>query len=297
MLETSAYSSQSTLRIFMTSLIHYVYRITNIITKKHYYGKRSSKIDPKLDLGIKYFSSSKDSDFRKDQKLNPHHYKYKIVAKFSTAMEAIIRESKLHYLFNVGKNENFYNKANQRINGFDTTGTSPSIETRNKIKERLTGKPCHENSRIGTSKRWKGIPKSAEQKLKMSNSAIGKKKSKESIAKTVAGKLGVLRSEEQKVKLTGINRESFSGYYILPNNITDARKELNLYTLSKNWCINSSKVISKSAYNQSQFLKNNYSWVEVKGKTFEEIGFGFIPKELIFPIIWVLFIRQPTYAL
>ena len=34
---------------------HYVYRITNKIENKHYYGVRSCKIDPKLDLGIKYF--------------------------------------------------------------------------------------------------------------------------------------------------------------------------------------------------------------------------------------------------
>ena len=43
----------------MTSNIiyHYVYRITNLINNKHYYGKRSSKIEAKLDLGLKYYSS------------------------------------------------------------------------------------------------------------------------------------------------------------------------------------------------------------------------------------------------
>ena len=36
----------------MTSntIYHYVYRITNLINNKHYYGKRSSKYKPKYDL-------------------------------------------------------------------------------------------------------------------------------------------------------------------------------------------------------------------------------------------------------
>lgn len=40
---------------------HYVYRITNLLENKHYYGSRSSK---ELDIGIKYFTSSKDISFK-----------------------------------------------------------------------------------------------------------------------------------------------------------------------------------------------------------------------------------------
>jgi len=58
---------------------HYVYRITNTKLNRHYYGVRTSRIKPKLDLGIKYFSSSTDKHFIKDQKENPANYKYKIV--------------------------------------------------------------------------------------------------------------------------------------------------------------------------------------------------------------------------
>ncbi len=49
---------------------HYVYRITNTVLRKHYYGSRTSKIRPNLDLGVIYFSSSTDKNFLKDQKLN-----------------------------------------------------------------------------------------------------------------------------------------------------------------------------------------------------------------------------------
>lgn len=101
---------------------HYVYRITNKVTKLHYYGKRSCTCDPKLDLGIKYFSSSKDKAFIADQKINTNNYKYKVIKKFNTAKEAIEYEIKLHNKFNVGINPKFYNKAKQTALKFSTTG-------------------------------------------------------------------------------------------------------------------------------------------------------------------------------
>ena len=101
---------------------HYVYRITNKVENKHYYGCRTTKLEPKDDLGSKYFSSSKDKSFIKDQKENPNNYKYKIIKIFSTREEAIELEIKLHKKFNVGLNDSFYNKVKQKSTGFDTTG-------------------------------------------------------------------------------------------------------------------------------------------------------------------------------
>lgn len=103
-------------------MLHYTYRITNIKLNKHYYGCRSSKVEPKLDLGIKYFSSSKDKLFVQDQKENSLHYKYKIIKIFNTREEAIQLEIKLHNRFNVGINESFYNKSKQTSIGFSTFG-------------------------------------------------------------------------------------------------------------------------------------------------------------------------------
>ena len=68
---------------------HYVYRITNTKLNKHYYGSRTSKLKPKEDIGIKYFSSSKDKDFIKDQKENFKDYKYKVVRVLSSKEEKI----------------------------------------------------------------------------------------------------------------------------------------------------------------------------------------------------------------
>ena len=64
----------------MTSdtIYHYVYRITNLINNKHYYGKRSSKIEAKLDLGLKYHSSCQllKEDIKK---YGIENFKFKII--------------------------------------------------------------------------------------------------------------------------------------------------------------------------------------------------------------------------
>ena len=120
----------------MTNKYHYVYRITNIQEKKHYYGVRSSKIEPKLDLGIKYFSSSKDKDFIQEQKDDKNIFKYKIIKTFDSREEAIKLEIKLHAKFNVGINESFYNKAKQTSTGYDTFGTTKSKDFKRNISEK-----------------------------------------------------------------------------------------------------------------------------------------------------------------
>ena len=66
----------------MNKKYHYVYRITNIKLNKHYYGLRSSKLEPSKDLGFKYFSSSSDREFIDDQTNNPQDYKYIIVSMY-----------------------------------------------------------------------------------------------------------------------------------------------------------------------------------------------------------------------
>jgi hypothetical protein len=105
-------------------MYHYVYRITNKIENKHYYGARSTKNVPSLDIGTCYFSSSRDKNFIKEQHENPSFFKYKVVKIFKSRGDAILFEIFLHNKFNVGANPNFYNNAKQSSVGFDTTGVS-----------------------------------------------------------------------------------------------------------------------------------------------------------------------------
>ena len=164
---------------------HYVYRITNKILNKHYYGIRTSNILPIDDLGIKYFSSSKDKDFIKDQKENSQNFKYKIIKVCKTRLQALELEILLHAKFDVGVNESFYNKAKQTSTGYDTFGIKLteeqllkrkklkgqrkcSEETKKRISEALTGKK-HSPAHIKiNSETHKGIKHSEETKNKIS---------------------------------------------------------------------------------------------------------------------------------
>lgn len=105
----------------MTSNIiyHYLYRITNIVEQKHYYGVRTSKnILPHQDLGVNYFSSSYDKKFILDQKEHPENYRYKIVSIANSKRDVIELEIKLHNKFNVNINPKFYNLAKQTSSRF-----------------------------------------------------------------------------------------------------------------------------------------------------------------------------------
>ena len=116
------------------NLHHYVYRITNLITNKHYYGSRTSKLTPINDLGKIYFSSSSNKDFILDQKLNNQNYKYVIVRIFSNRTEALSFEIYLHNKFDVGRNVKFYNKSQQTSTGFlyGSLGKTKDKNIRNK---------------------------------------------------------------------------------------------------------------------------------------------------------------------
>ncbi len=118
---------------------HYVYRITNTLENKHYYGKRSSKIEPKLDLGIRYFSSSTDKEFIEDQKINPDSYEYIIVVECTSSEEALEFEVYLHSYYSVGSNPLFYNKVQQTSTKFDSSSLYTE-EYRKHLSEKMSNK-------------------------------------------------------------------------------------------------------------------------------------------------------------
>lgn len=217
------------------SKYHYVYRITNTKEQKHYYGVRSSKIEPKLDLGIKYFSSSRDKEFMNEQKENKSIFKYKVIKIFETRKEAVKLEIKLHSKFDVGLNESFYNKAKQTSTGFDTSGISvnkgkvTALDTRDgKVKhvtmadyrmydyyqsiigtktdfsidkKNLPRKPVSDETREKQSKARLGKPMSDETKAKLSKINKGKKLSQDTKDKLSASKKGCIISDVHITKI------------------------------------------------------------------------------------------------
>jgi hypothetical protein len=244
-----------------TSQYHYVYRITNILLNKHYYGRRSCKnCHPKDDLGIKYFSSSKDKDFKKDQKEHPEYYRYKIIRICDTAEDILDLECLLHNRFNVAINESFYNKAKQTSIGFNTFGYKHSEETLMKFSIMKKGE---KNNRYGKHH-------SEKTKKKISESLKGKRHSKETKEKL---------SKANK----GENNYRFKGYYVTPfggfaSTRDEQIKENNISDNAlRRWCRkNNKKVISRRSYNQSKYLRENFD-ESIIGKTFADIGFSFKP--------------------
>lgn len=177
-------------------IYHYVYRITNLVENKHYYGKRSSKnLTPKEDLGKRYFSSSFDEYFIEDQKSNPQNYKYKVVRCFPNAKDAVLFEAKIHEKFDVARNKSFYNKAKCTGRGFDRTGCVGGF----------SGKTHNADSRakIGAAGRGNkyntGRKLTCEHKNKISKALVGYNHSEQS--KAAYKEAAIKRSQDPEYRI------------------------------------------------------------------------------------------------
>lgn len=166
---------------------HYVYRITNKVENKHYYGVRSSKVMPKDDIGKKYFSSSTDKDFINEQKEHPERFKYKVIREFETRKDAELLEKKLHKMFHVSDNDKFYNKCISTLMGFSVEGQKWTEEHRRNqqkyIDANVKGKTLEE--RFGEERakeiksKNKGRLKTEEERKNISKAHQGKTLSRE----------------------------------------------------------------------------------------------------------------------
>ncbi|MDA9262994.1 NUMOD3 domain-containing DNA-binding protein [bacterium] len=175
----------------MKNLYHYVYRITNIKINKHYYGVRTSKQEPYKDLGIKYFSSSTDKEFKSDQKTNPQDYKYKVVSIRDTREESVGLEIRLHAKFNVDINESFYNKVKQTSRGFDATGIPKSPAHKKQLSDCQIGRIFSEEHRMKISKAQQGRVLSEEHRMKLSKVQQGRVFSEEHLKKLSKAQRGI----------------------------------------------------------------------------------------------------------
>lgn len=93
-------------------MFHYVYRITCIPQKIHYYGVRSSKISPAQD--IKKYRSSSSIVHMSIQTYGIENFKFKIVRTFTNRVDAMAFECFLHEKFYVDTNPQFMNLARNR---------------------------------------------------------------------------------------------------------------------------------------------------------------------------------------
>jgi uncharacterized protein YbcV (DUF1398 family) len=181
---------------------HYTYRITNLLENKHYYGVRSSICNPVDDIGVKYFSSSCDKAFKKDQQENPGNYRYKVIRISGTRINACKLEELLHEKFDVGVNKSFYNLVKAKNYGYDSTGVVISEARRNKVSEFHTGRKNTEATKKKMSESAKGKKKTKEHCENLRKAGLGRKNSPESIRKTSLANTGRKHTEESKKKMS-----------------------------------------------------------------------------------------------
>ena len=106
----------------ITKKYNYVYMITELSTNKKYIGVRSCDIPIEDDLGKIYISSSTDESFIQRQKENKTDYSYTVLSNYETREEANAEEIRLHNLYDVDINEEYYNKTKSNSKLCDTLG-------------------------------------------------------------------------------------------------------------------------------------------------------------------------------
>jgi hypothetical protein len=175
-------------------MFHYTYMITSSAptdSRYKYIGVRSSTKYPTED--VYYGSCIPFKEWQKEHGVES--LSKQILAIWDSKELAIEHEIRLHNVFNVGINEEFWNQVKQTSTGFDVTGTKFSEEHKEKL--RIAGKKRHH-------------PKASEEtKNKMSAAKKGKSLStwhKKKISEGLTGKpspiKGQKRSAEYKQKMS-----------------------------------------------------------------------------------------------
>ena len=192
---------------------HYTYRITNIKTNKSYIGVRSCEDIPVEDIGIKYFSSSSDKGFISEQRSNPEHFIYEVINTFDNRVDALTDEIRLHEMYDVCKNSEFYNLSKQTSNGMDFTGGNHSEETKLKIGEASKKRGISEKAKANLLWHAKNRIRTSEEIEKLSEAKLGNtnasgKRSEEfckKVSERMQGKTyfkGRIHSDEAKKKMS-----------------------------------------------------------------------------------------------
>lgn len=187
-------------------MYHYVYEVTNKNSGMRYIGVRSSKTKPELDLGTRYFSSSKTLIRLIEE--NVGNFEFKILNdKFKTRKEAVAEEIRLHTLYNVGKNPKFYNKAKQTSTSFDVSGrvsvrNIETGETSSVTTEELKNNPDkYESAAKGLVmaqdlKEGINCHISREEYDKNPDRYVGVTKNRVSVRNKLTGEVGLISKEE-----------------------------------------------------------------------------------------------------
>lgn len=188
----------------------YIYKVTDKETRQFYIGSQCRV----KTIGVNYFTSSRNKEFRNKFKANPTQFEIKIIGVFADANACVLQENIfikdnikntlcLNKNYTIGKNVQFtmagcYGEKNPYY------GKKHSEETRRKLRE----------SHLGKVPANKGKPMTEEQKKRMSETHKGKHLSEETKRKLSIINKGKFVSEETRKKISLINKgKTFSDEY------------------------------------------------------------------------------------
>ncbi len=178
---------------------HFIYRTTNLINGKYYYGMHSTN-----DLNDGYYGSGKRLRYSINKYGKENHAIEKI--EFFNNRKDLAQKEKEIINLNEISNENCLNLTVGGEGGAIRSGTKHSVETKEKIRNSLLGKPLSDERKTKISISGKGkhfFIMTDEQKRKISIAKKGKKSSLKGIPRTDETKRKIseaLKGKKQKVR-------------------------------------------------------------------------------------------------
>lgn len=169
--------------------MYYTYSIKNLENGKFYIGSRTAKCmlnrKPEEDLGVKYFSSSKDPKLR--QAIKSGKVKFTVLQEYDDPYVCWRAEQQLIALywkfFGKDMSYNHYYRATDGDHVFSNAGKPLSEETKKKMSEVKKGKPTwikgkhlSEETKKKISETQKGRHLTEEHRRKISESMKNRKK-------------------------------------------------------------------------------------------------------------------------
>ena len=283
---------------YVVYLTHY----TGVKLPQFYIG---SSTKDKITAGYNGSVKSKKwkSIYELEQKTNKQLFKTRILSYHTTKIEALQEELRLQKLHKVVSNSKYFNEAYATINGFfgrDVSGTlhpmygkTHSEKTKKSWSEKRKGAKVSEATKKRLSEIQKGRPgkphtEATKEKLRLVNS--GKKHSESAKKKISASNVGRKFSQKSKTKLSesssGSRNSQFKGYCIYDNQLyisTELSIKLDLsVNLINSICrTNNTRPITTQSYTYNKYLRKYFKKEEVIGKTWKDLGFGFIQKDKI----------------
>ena len=176
---------------------HYTYLITNTTNQMKYIGVRSCSCLPENDSD--YMGSSKL--LNEAMEIEPESFVKTIIDTFPTREIANADEQRLHEMYDVARNPEFYNLCIAPM-GFCMSGRERSAETRQKISESTSGEKSY----------WFGKTHSPETRKKLSEAHSGEKgywfgktrspETRQKISENHVGMKGKTHSDSTKKKIS-----------------------------------------------------------------------------------------------